>query len=251
MARVSNRPRVLSVDWDYFFPDLVPYDWGHFEAPFMREVVWNARVTSRNLKTGVEALEEVRPDQSMVVGFWDRVMTDEAPKKVFVYDSHLDLFEIIRDEIGKPVHVTNFDQHHDLGYRNNNDQNVDCANWARMGILLDLIKSYRVVYPAWRKDHPEGETYPLMGQLIGYEEPQPDPYDYVFVCRSSAWCPPWADDEFVEFVNNLGVKFPSLISGDAFLNEEDIDIPRDLTLEKAYDLKKEQGAIYRSLLERE
>lgn len=247
MSRVSDQPRVLSVDWDYFFPDLTLYDWGHYEAPFMKEEIWATRVMSRSIRTGAEALEEAVPDMSMVNGFWDRVMTDEAPKKVFVYDSHLDLFEIIRDRINGPVHVTNFDQHHDLGYRNNNDRHVDCANWARIGILLGEIQSYRLVYPPWRKEYPEGEKRPIMGQLVGYEEPQPDPYDYVFVCRSSAWCPSWADDDFMQFVHGLTDKFwPDDTFQSAFEFEDYVFNPREIDREKAYKLKKEFEASLRA-----
>ncbi len=41
---------ILSIDWDYFFPDTSEYDWGHNENSIMLDFIWSTRCISRSLK---------------------------------------------------------------------------------------------------------------------------------------------------------------------------------------------------------
>lgn len=188
--------RLLSVDWDYFFPDVVPYDWGHRESRLFAETLWNFRTMSRNLLTGEEAIETVRP--SGHEEFWEGVVKG-APVALAITESHADLFGLLESF---PVdEIVGFDQHHDLYYGKLPDV-PECGSWAGHALESGLVKKYTLVYPAWRKDRPENPPDKWEERfVVRYDPPEQRHYDMVFICRSSSWTPSWSDDEWLGFVN--------------------------------------------------
>ena len=140
---------ILSVDWDFFFPDTGPFDWGHREAAFFLEDVWWLRCSSRNLFTGERAIDVFWPDRQLLDGFWDKVCPTN-PKILAITESHLDLFYVLRNLPGGSLTIYNFDQHCDLG---DTDAEPDCGNWASHA--LDMGANIVQIYPEWRKHRPE------------------------------------------------------------------------------------------------
>lgn len=192
--------KVLSVDWDFFFPDIIPYDWGHREAPIFKEFLWSLRASNRNLFTKASALDEVRPTGHDK--FWERVITN--PSMLAITDSHASLFLILKQLALGPYHIVNFDQHHDLGYPPG-DHPLDCGNWAHLALKQRgrFLKTerYQLVYPQWRLQHKEKLPEVDSRVEVFYEIPEELPnFDLVFICRSSAWTPSWADDEWLNFI---------------------------------------------------
>src|SRR5208282_3318381 len=119
---------ILSVDWDWFFPDISPYDWGvKEELPLFYELIWKVRATNRNLLTKAEALKEMVPDQNRLQSFWEKVCSNK-PQTVIIAESHLLLYQFMKLERIKDASMVNFDAHHDCGYNNKNSK-PDCSNW--------------------------------------------------------------------------------------------------------------------------
>jgi len=177
---------ILSIDWDYFFPDEFDFDWSHTERmAFMLEGIWLIRAYSHSMK-GEVAINVFNP--KVPDNFWKKVCP-RKPLLLVVAESHQDLAQLIyRGDI-----VYNFDAHHDCGYQSDE---LDCGSWAK----TEKISEYHLVYPSWRKDAPEIDN-DLRPIIVHHDIPTELPrFHVVFVCRSSAWTPPWADKQWMEFV---------------------------------------------------
>lgn len=172
----------------------------------------------------------------------DRVATEfasnwvEVPNFV-VSDSHSTagpVFVGVADEIGPPDVIINFDAHHDMGYgdkakiKQKMKQGVcSCDMWllALMDRYKDMDLRANIVYPNWMLEERSLEeewkqiktTVPpkvlkrtKIGTFIGEDGSVSDvvkPDDQIevealFICRSSAWVPPWLDKKFIEFVES-------------------------------------------------
>lgn len=227
---------ILSVDWDYFFPNSFDYDWGHKETPFFLDAIWPFRAGHRNMCTGELATKAMRPRPEFRE-FWDRVV-DGSPAHLVIVESHADMLEILR--LVGPSRVVNFDAHHDLGY--GETEELECGNWALHGVEEGLIEGYELYYPEWRYDSPESvceDGWLLHGPEFGLPK-EPEHFDLIFICRSSAWTPSWSDDDWLEFIEHWSL-FPCW--------ERKTTVPfvmtaRSLTLAKAEALAAENAKNY-------
>lgn len=215
---------ILSVDFDYFYPDSIGYDWGHSEhrGKLMAAIIWQTRAGSRHLISGETALESYVP--SVPVDFWDRVLQNRP--RLYVADSHLMIWK--RLEEGTQTSVVNVDAHHDCGYKpldfSSRTVNVDCSNWGAIGAIMGKISGFHQVYPKWRKKTPEVKPDCGLPNSTRYSLPGPKKYDEVFICRSGAWTPPWYDDAFWAFVKALKTPYETL---------DDVEESRDMNLQQA------------------
>lgn len=192
--------KLLSIDWDYFFPDPEAFDWGHNETRgIMFELIWATRPGCRRVTEpdGPIALDVMKPDPALLNGFWERTAKG-LPWGLSICESHKSLYEWVMDGIGKPVDIVNFDAHHDSGY-GKAGRELDCGNWAKELSLKDKLRSYTVVYPPWRKKESETHHAPKWAKVL-YEPPPATRYDFVFICRSGAWTPTWHDDAWIRFI---------------------------------------------------
>lgn len=193
---------LLSVDWDFFFPnpldggkcsgeEALLYDWGHRESRFFVETIWPIRAA------GFERAG--RPLPVVEEGwrsFWSRFTF--APRvKLFVAESHS--FAADRRVKRGVTGVLNFDAHHDCGYSERWPAELDCGNWM---LAYDCPKQVR--YPRWRVG---AEGKPLVPVDLVKDDGSPirAPIGRVFVCRSGAWVPPWCDTDFECFVQLAGL----------------------------------------------
>jgi hypothetical protein len=188
---------ILSVDWDYFYPDNFMFDWQMNEDnPIYYETIWPIRYGSHNLKTNEMAKDYYMLNETYN-RFWEKVLQNSDPIKLVISDSHTDMSFIFKLFKGK-VNIWNFDQHNDLGYGSQNNRRLDCGNWVKY--FWKRIKEYHLIYPEWRKHNPEGNGFE--GEYsVYYEIPDwlPD-FDIVFICRSSPWTPSWYDDKWIKFI---------------------------------------------------
>lgn len=205
---------VVSVDWDYFLPHCTDYyDWGHDENSFMfYEFIWPIRATNRGPKSlGLDrpAIESVRVDPERVRSFWKRTL-GVSPWAVCIADSHKDIIPWLNGHghLGqRRLNVINFDAHHDMGYAGTGKiRNLDCGNWVQYLRQQKRLASYTLVYPAWRKAHPEmaeGKTPDATRIIYGEWTDEPIESIYVFLCRSSCWMPSWCDDQWLSLRRTL------------------------------------------------
>lgn len=199
---------ILSVDWDYFFPNQEWFDWGHSEKSIFMETAWQWRAGNRNLLTSARAVDVFRTDPERLNKFWEHIYygSRDFPNILVVAESHKDIVDMFAS-YSKPFHVYNFDAHHDLGYTHND--HVDCGNWASKYIEDGRIEKYVLIYPKWRKVEPEAGVRDLKKRFGGkvfikYEKEfllMPTLFHAVFICRSSAWTPTWCDNEWTKFVS--------------------------------------------------
>lgn len=201
--------RLLSVDWDFFFP--LPriedpawqlYDWSHQDSgTFWHETVWSLRAgefLSRGLPlpgtTGVER------------NFWNRFRFQPG-SRLYLSDSHAyGAHEQLRR---KPIReVYNFDAHHDCGY---NGLGLGNAARAENWLLYWVFNRARVhvVYPKWRgrrdsieDGQPTVEVPTRIDQGRAYKRP----FDIILISRSAGWTPTWVEDQFWSFVSRCPVK---------------------------------------------
>src|SRR5574340_1024527 len=107
---------LLSVDWDFFFPEPSPddgrnvelFDWGHKENSFFIDALWTFRAGAF-LRAGLE-LPGLSGEQE---DFWERFRF--APDaELFWAESHsaAGLHEVEQ----RVTHVWNYDAHHDAWY---------------------------------------------------------------------------------------------------------------------------------------
>ena len=196
---------VLSIDWDYFFPDLIPYDWGHSEhIPLLLEAIWSHRASCRNYNTRERAVDVVKPDPKLINSFWKKLNLACDPLHLVVSESHKDLYTIlkqIKDEHNRKCTVWSFDQHHDLGYLK--DAKLDCGNWAQHAFEDGLMKKMHLVYPAWRRETPESGNWKTKKVTVSHLPPRgalPQFFAVIFICRSGAWTPTWCDNRWIKFI---------------------------------------------------
>ncbi|MEU9457568.1 hypothetical protein ACUN29_18885 [Streptomyces sp. WC2508] len=209
---------LLVVDWDFFFPTPAsggprgPHDelfnWLVADDEFHTETVWEARL--RDFRSAGIDLPQVEGWQ----GFWDRFAF--APGASLAYaDSNAWAAHLWPSDLGAEasawdsVHL--YDAHHDAGYRTNHDSfdawkesgdGIRCENWmlAHAWAGSDL----HVRFPPWRESLARPPETPLVPVTMTIDDGTPPAvaFDLVFVCRSGAWVPPWADGAFSEFLRS-------------------------------------------------
>jgi hypothetical protein len=238
--------KVLSVDWDYFFPAIDHFDWGHSEdrlTSFYLEVAWTLRACHKlesEVLFGKEHIENL--DQTIyeylqpaecLNSFWTRAI-EFPPIKAVATESHSDIYELFKNTKFKLV-IDNFDAHHDGGYNGDNEK-VNCGNWAEMLKKRGVLKEYNVYYPHYRSNIPEGGSKP---KWINFHYGLPKcrkKYEYLFICRSGAWTPSWCDDKWLEFISYWkNRKFTDYYSLPYVEKEREFDIGNSIEYKKAME----------------
>ncbi|PKC52209.1 hypothetical protein RhiirA1_482040, partial [Rhizophagus irregularis] len=173
-----------------------------------------------------------------VDSFWDRIkqiFIFNKNTKVYVSDSHVLSYDIAKKFQCTDIYL--FDAHSDLGYGGSLSLDVNCANW--LGFLLkeQVVKSANIIYSPFTKEKPEFFKHYNRVFDIKYLEIQ-DLHNKVntaviHICRSGAWTPPWYDQNFVKFLNALGLEYQvincplefieqTIFKGVCFMNKDSI-----------------------------
>ena len=198
---------ILSVDWDYFFPNLSEFDWGMSErSTAVDDLLWHIRYWDRGIISGEIAHESALPDKQAIEFFWSMVLKNTNDPLIVITESHKDIYHFICSAPER-VKVWNFDQHHDCGYgRSMPDDPPNCGNWAIKNWAK--IKEYNLIYPPWRNECKEPDPVRKPDNIY-FTMPKNMPYfQMVFVCRSSPWTPSWADEDWIYFIRILCSLFP-------------------------------------------
>ncbi|GGM92868.1 hypothetical protein GCM10007092_02560 [Thermus composti] len=93
--------------------------------------------------------------------------------------------------------VVLFDAHHDAGYRPLGEEPA-CDDW--MVFYHRLGARLRVYYPPWRDPSLEPEPRVPVARALDPGGRVEGVFHRVFLCRSGAWVPPWADGDFFAFL---------------------------------------------------
>jgi hypothetical protein len=199
--------RLLSIDWDFFFPRPSPeedkeflYDWGQAETgPFMLDGIWVVRAAS--FITAGKPLPLTSGEEDR---FWGRFRFRPAPV-LYYADSHSLIYK--PEVLYKVREVFNFDAHHDACEGKHSllrNGRVRCDNWATALSIHGI--SIWTVYPQWAshmlEDVPKVEVHPDVDRGHAHRHE----FDKVFVCRSGAWTPTWIEDKFWQFIGACPIK---------------------------------------------
>lgn len=211
---------ILSVDWDYFFPPLDAYNWDYFESRFNFDGAWQIRAFDVHPDNGRPAPLDHMPRKEYKT-FWDTHCTlawNGIP--VYVAESHVDIMTPLT-AMTDMLHVINFDAHHDCGYasRFSAPDHLCCGAWVRAVWRehKERFWRYDLVYPEWRRNHPEEfDVIPALQNIMSrhygpFDPNSPMPKyipDMIFVCRSGCWSPPWADYEWLDFLTRVRPSMP-------------------------------------------
>lgn len=211
---------LLSIDWDYFFPEpehdrMTLFDWGHQESRLFIEQLWEIRAAGfihRQMPLPALSGQEL--------GFWEQFQFSQSAK-LWLSESHAfaceeRLASLVKRK--KPV-IWSFDQHHDLGYGEGalariKKGEIQCGDWL-LAYSLWMNPYIHIRYPHWKTwafedefdyaldidDHLKSIMH-VDRQIIDDKNMDDLPvFDAVFICRSGAWVPSWLDDDFFAFVD--------------------------------------------------
>lgn len=146
--------------------------------------------------------------------FWQKIKSKfniSNDAKVFVSDSHKLSYNIAKTFKCDIVYL--FDSHSDLGYGgiDSLDFEVNCANWLGKLFKDKYIKKAYIVYSKHTLEKPiffESINKIYNIKYLSFENINTNiPITAIHVCRSGAWTPPWYDNKFFEFVNQLKIPF--------------------------------------------
>lgn len=231
---MEKRKIWLSLDWDFFCREKPEWDWGHTETRIHQVLSWAVRA-STSLARG----EDLRKETSLKYAkpapgrFWQSLQrlgfTFDRTSKLGIADSHRHAYRFFTGE-PDDVQIVHVDAHHDLFYSVDAlDTSIEqddprCDDWHLLTLLRGNIRSL-VVYPPW-KGLCEWEwlmdnilntantweihrTLRKMADACVWGDPNvpavAGPVEAVFVCRSSAWTPPWHDKAFNRLVREAEV----------------------------------------------
>lgn len=180
---------LVTVDFDYFVPEDPAWDMGHQETPLFLDMIWQSRGA---------LIDKMKCDGNQE-GFWDRIGLRGFPK-VFVTDSHTYGFHVA-NRVGAD-HVVMVDTHHDC-WSIRKGETFGCDNWLRTWLRQNRRRT-----ALWHRPLHSQFAMPERCsrlELSGADEVRVEPADVVgiHICRSGCWVPPWLDEDFIKFVNDL------------------------------------------------
>lgn len=200
---------LLSIDWDYFIYTQKE-NWGSFMENRKNVIdLWYKRyIQSRTSGRDIQKSFKLSLD---VDTFWKKirkVFKFEKDIKTYVSDSHALSYNIAEDNDCSAVFL--FDAHSDLGYGGLSSLNfeVNCANWLGKLLKSGQVKAANIIYSPYTTEKPEyfksiNKAYKV--RYISLSDLVPEiNVGAIHICRSGAWTPPWFDERFVDFVDELG-----------------------------------------------
>lgn len=160
-----------------------------------------------------ENIEKTVRTGNELKGFWSKIKQCffiESKAKVYVSDSHKFSYFIAQNN--NCDEVINFDAHSDLGYggMKSLDFELNCANWLGKLLKDSIVRKASIVYsPYTYEEKSEFEEinksfsikYPKVEHLVNKN------INVIHICRSGSWTPPWLDNEFYKFINDLHMPY--------------------------------------------
>lgn len=257
--------RLLSIDWDYFFPkverpedqrwpgELWFYDWGHHESPIMIREIWGTRGADF-LYAGKDLPGTTGEERD----WWARFSGITPKARTYIAESHaMIVHPRVLDGI---TEIWSYDAHHDAGYKDDavermaKKRTVFADDWAIMFAHAGIPVHVR--YPRWRAYAMEEETPRVeIDRAVDDGAPVLLPFDRVFICRSGAWTPPWIDADFEEFVARCPVGKRRSVGSDlvdrsGWRESAEKLMEARRTLERLHDEAKQAGITVEELVQR-
>ncbi|MEY8000683.1 arginase [Clostridium sp. Mt-5] len=206
------KKNLLSIDWDYFIPIKERWYGSYIENRRNNVIIWYRRYFE-DKKKGINIEKSVKTGRELI-GFWNVIKEHFIIKKkakVYVSDSHK--FSYYIGENSNCGEVINFDAHSDLGYGGikSLDFELNCANWLGKLLKNEVVNKVRIVYSPYTYE--SKDEFQEINQVFNVKYPQIEDIkdktaiDYIHICRSGSWTPPWLDCKFYEFIKDLNMPY--------------------------------------------
>lgn len=221
-------------------PGVGLFDWGTSDTPgstVFSDVIWHGRkAVWAHHGLRIEDVFTSRPDKDYLAvdALVATAAACGAADRLQVAESHVEILPWLQD-LGPVDQVISIDAHHDLGYHPARvaaaraNGTATCEDWLLRALDAGLVDQAHITYPDWRPLDAEGYT-----TALPWAQPHTDTgrvtlghhrdlrlgrYDGmtlagIFVCRSSAWTPPWLDPAFDELVDRLAAEHDLDVDGD-------------------------------------
>ncbi len=206
---------LLSIDWDYFI--------------YTKKLNWGAYIENKRTiidlwykwyfqsKARGKNIQKIFQLSFEVDKFWEKIKKIFLLKKdikAYVSDSHALSYDLAKKNACRVVY--SFDAHADLGYGDLSSLNleVNCANWLGKLLKDKQIKEANIIYSPFTIEKPE--DFKSMNNSYNIKYPPLEDLDTgikvsaIHICRSGTWTPPWFDQRFVQFINELGISFNTI-----------------------------------------
>lgn len=207
---------LLSIDWDYFICIKNKHYFGSY-IENKRTIVdlWYKRyIQEKEQGKDIQDYFYLFPE---VECFWSKmkkIFQFDKNIKVYVSDSHAFSYKIAKENHCNKVYL--FDAHADLGYGgiSSLDFEVNCANWLGKLLKDKIIKEANIIYSPFTKE--KISDFDAMNQKfpINYftieDMDQKIPLSFIHICRSGAWTPPWLDNKFRKFIQDLQLPYTKI-----------------------------------------
>lgn len=209
------RKCLLSVDWDYFIYAGNECCGSYIENNKNIINLWYKRyiqnkIQGKNIKKSFLLSNEV-------YNFWTKIkkkFSIDNSTKLYVSDSHAVSYYVAKENNCNEVFL--FDAHSDLGYGGISSLNfeVNCANWLGKLLKNSIINKTSIIYSPFTMERVEDfkdikNNYNV--NFIDFEELEENiNVQAIHICRSGAWTPPWFDENFEEFINELNLEYKKI-----------------------------------------
>jgi len=207
----------LSIDWDFFTPGAARM-WEHSSIDETLHFLWENWKQDR-LMTMADKVKAVN-----ATGFWkwlSKWVVLSPNRQVVVSESHAAMHDLLTY---KHSTLLLFDSHHDCYPLSpwNDDAEPDCGNWGTFW-MKKRNKKGQVLWVSQLKQRDENTIksrieYSVRKNVRAYVlkgiEPVLDSMcekaggkikmDFIHICRSGCWAPPWTDKDFLTFLEESG-----------------------------------------------
>lgn len=227
--------RLLSIDWDYFIHTRKNNCGTYLENNRSMIDLWYKRYIQG--KARGEDIQEAFHLSHELDEFWDKIrkcFKFVKSMKVYVSDSHALSYKIARENNCKAVYL--FDAHADLGYgsiSSLDSEEVNCSNWLGKLLKDKQIREANIFYSPYTVEKPE--YFKAMNSIynIGYCDfnkfEKCVTISAIHICRSGAWAPPWLDDRFNQFVDELGIPYETVECPERNWNTENMSFSEQIS----------------------
>lgn len=198
---MSENLKVLSIDWDYFIDAsmlersmMFPDGGNESLSDAIADFVWATRYSGQPL------LESVTLDINAFSNVKKRMKKWLTPStKVMAADSHRHIYEFVVKNLkhNQKVDLYNIDFHHDAYGAS---EEVNCGNW--LNHMSDVIHN-PVLWVCRVDSDMEQRDHSIEIVKTEMDDVPDEPFDLIFVCRSSCWSPPHLDKHFMSLMRYI------------------------------------------------
>lgn len=191
---------LLSVDWDYFFPNFNEFDWLEISDPYLiYDLIWPIRYATKAIGRNIIARDYYNPVW-FYEHFW-KYLIKTSPKSIFIFD-HPEDINVVLETFLEEINIVSFDQH---------------DNGLEKIIDIDKIVEYNLIFPRW-----DCKDFQVKGKLLLEFKREYPVFDAIFVYRNPKYTSSWNDGKWINFIKILKSK----ASDNCFLYEDKIAICR-------------------------